>query len=364
MSELALPCGSLPLPAFLPDATRAAVRCVDAGDLRAVGVPGVVVNTFHLMRRPGVRTIQRCGGIHRFMDWDGPVVSDSGGFQVYSLIRQNPDYGTIRPNEVIFREPDTGEKWRLSPERCIQLQFQLGSDVLFCLDDCTHADDPPEEQEASVERTVRWARRSKEAFERECAQRPGDRPRPLLFAVVQGGARDDLRRRCAEALVEIGFDGYGFGGWPMDNDGNLLLDPVKQVANLLPANAPKHALGIGSPGHVVAAARAGYTLFDCSLPTRDARRNRLHVFAHNPPALDGAFSDVLYILDARYRADAGPVDPNCDCPCCRHYSRAYLHHLFKVGDALAERLATLHNVRFYVRLMKALAQREPGPTRS
>jgi queuine tRNA-ribosyltransferase len=349
--------GPLPVPTFLPDATRAGVRGVTSDDLRGVGVEALVVNAFHLLRRPGARGVQAGGGIHRFMDWSGPVLSDSGGFQVWSLIRQDPNRGVIRDREVIFREPATGEKWNLTPERVIQLQLQLGSDICVCLDDCTDAQAPQVEQERSVTRTVAWARRSREAFDRLTADRAVD-DRPLLFAVVQGGGSEELRRQCATALAEIGFDGYGFGGWPFRADGSLLTDALAWVADALPASAPKHALGIGRPDHLVAAHELGYSLFDCALPTRDARHARLYAFRAGYPARGvrsgAAFFRALHVLDAKYRVDYGPIEEGCDCPACTRYSRAYLHHLFKVGDASAERLATLHNLRFYVRLIAAL----------
>jgi queuine tRNA-ribosyltransferase len=352
--------GTLPVPTFLPDATRAGVRSVTSDDLRAIGVDGVVVNAFHLLRRPGGRVVQASGGIHRFMDWSGPVLSDSGGFQVWSLIRQDPQRGVIRDREVIFREPATGEKWNLTPERVIQLQFQLGSDVFVCLDDCTDSEAPLDEQARSVERTVAWARRSREAFDQLADQmRPGAEA-PRLFSVVQGGSDEALRRQCASALSDIGFDGYGFGGWPLAADGSLLTDPLRWVAETLPPSAPKHALGIGRPDHVVSAFGLGYSLFDCALPTRDARHGRLYTFRAGYPGrgvrAGSAFYRALHIMDARYRVDHQPLEDGCDCPTCRGYTRAYVHHLFKVGDASAERLATLHNLRFYVRLFQALRE--------
>ena len=347
---------TLPVPTFLPDATRAGVRGVTSDDLRRVGIEGVVVNAFHLLRRPGARVIQAAGGIHRFMDWDGPILSDSGGFQVWSLIRQDPNRGVIRDNEVIFREPSTGEKWNLTPERIIGLQFQLGSDIAVCLDDCTDAGAPEAEQERSVDRTVRWAKRCREEFDRQVAQRRGDPP--LIFAVVQGGGSEALRRQCATELASIGFDGYGFGGWPLEADGSLLADPLRWVAESLPDHAPKHALGIGRPDHVVNAFSLGYSVFDCALPTRDARHGRLYAFrdgwADRPLAAGDHFYRAVRIHDPEYRVDHGPIEQGCDCLVCARHSAAYLHHLFKVGDISAERLATLHNLRFYVRLFDRL----------
>lgn len=348
--------GTLPVPTFLPDATRAGVRGASSQDLRDIGVEAVVVNAFHLLRRPGARVVQAAGGIHRFMDWSGAILSDSGGFQVWSLIRQDPNRGTIRDNEVIFREPSTGEKWNLTPERVINLQFQLGSDVVVCLDDCTDADAPEAEQERAVERTVRWARRCREEFDRQAAQRDGAAPR--IFAVVQGGGVESLRRHCASELAAMGFDGYGFGGWPLSPEGELLADPMRWVAEALPAEAPKHALGVGRADHVVSAFALGYSMFDSTLPTRDARHGRLYAFkpgweSRRPSPGDGFFRAVR-IHDAPYRVDHGPIEEGCDCPLCARHSAAYLHHLFKVGDLSAERLATLHNLRFYVRLFELL----------
>lgn len=355
--------GRLTLPIFMPDATRASVRNVGSDGLQSIEIPALVVNAFHLMRRPGVRIIQHCGGIHRFMGWDKTIMSDSGGFQIYSLIRQNPNHGVIRPNEVIFRESGSSRKWRLTPEKSIQLQFKIGSDVMVCLDDCTNTLDSVEEQELSVDRTIRWARRCKDEFARLMQDADPSKSRSLIFAVIQGGANEELRRRCAAVLVDIGFDGYGFGGWPIAPDGSLLSEQLEMVSNLLPLDSPRHALGVGRPDHIVKAASIGYTMFDCSLPTRDARRNRLYIFldehAGRLPQSGEDFYTTLHILDKRYRSDASPVDSTCDCPCCRHYTRAYLHHLFKIGDGSAERLATLHNLRFYTRLLNVIRGSQP-----
>ncbi len=346
----------VPVPTFLPDATRAGVRGTSSEDLRSVGIEALVVNAFHLLRRPGARVVQAAGGIHRFMDWDGPILSDSGGFQVWSLIKQDPNRGVIRDNEVIFREPSTGEKWTLTPERVVNLQFQIGSDIVVCLDDCTDADAPLAEQERSVARTIKWAQRSREEFDRQARQRGGEAPR--IFAVVQGGGVEALRRQCASALAEIGFDGFGFGGWPLAADGSLLVEPMRWVAESLPALAPKHALGIGRPDHVVSAFALGYSMFDCALPTRDARHGRLYAFrdgwADRLPSPGDDFYRAVRIHDPDHHAEHGPIEEGCDCPACARHSVAYVHHLFKVGDASAERLATLHNLRFYVRLFDLL----------
>ncbi|HXF62776.1 MAG TPA: tRNA guanosine(34) transglycosylase Tgt [Caldilineaceae bacterium] len=352
---LALPHGELTLPAFLPDATLGVVRAVDSVDVAACGVQALVMNTFHLMQRPGSSTIQALGGLHRMSAWPRPIVTDSGGFQAYSLIRQNPKYGSLTDNGILFRPEGSDRKLQLTPEKCIQLQMSYGADVLMCLDDCTHVDDPPEQQELSVRRTVAWARRCKEEFERLLAQRK-DGPRPLLFGVVQGGGSRELRRACAEALLEIGFDGFGYGGWPLDSEGNLLEEMLAYTRELIPARLPMHALGVGHPASIAACTALGYGLFDSALPTRDARHGRLYVFtdATPLPSLAGEWFRFLYISDDKYIKDARPVEPGCDCLTCTHYSRGYLHHLFKSNDAAFLRLATLHNLRFMARLMAAL----------
>lgn len=350
--------GPLPLPAFLPDATRAVVRAVDSRDLEACGVRALMVNTLHLATRPGADLIAAQGGIHRFMSWCAPVASDSGGFQALSFIAGK--LGEVTPEGIVYRVEKGGKKHELTPEKCIQKQFQLGADIMFCLDHCAQPKDPPQLQRLAVENTVAWARRCKREFDARLAHiAEEERKRPLLFAVVQGGNDPELRRECAERLLEIGFDGYGFGGWPV-NDGGGLVEAVEQTAALIPGPAPLHGLGIGKPENVVRAVRLGYTLFDCVLPTRDARHQRLYAFTRGPSP-DSLYGDHFYeclnIRKAQFDRDARPIDESCDCLCCARYSRAYLGHLFHINEVGAQRLATLHNLRFYARLMDVLRSR-------
>ena len=352
-ASLATPHGALRLPAFLPDATRAVIRCLDADDLRACGVQGLVVNTFHLTTHPGVTVVSALGGVHSFMGWSGPVLSDSGGFQVYSLLSGSRKQGSVTRRGFTYRVAPGAGKKVLTPEKCIRAQFQLGADVIVCLDHCVPLDAPPEQQREALENTVLWAGACGSEFER-LAEQTGRRP--LLFAVVQGGKDQALRRECAERLVEIGFDGYGYGGWPVDKEGRLL-DVVGAVAEMIPAHALRWALGIGKPEHVVRSVACGYDLFDCVIPTRDARHGRLYAFT-GPPGLtdldaDG-FYECVYPLDRKHVRDPAPVDATCDCPCCGRYSRAYLHHLFRIRDPLGFRVATVQNLRFYARLMELL----------
>lgn len=356
--QIVLNHGPLELPAFLPDATLGAVRAVDSRDLHEAGIRAVVMNVFHLMQKPGSSTIEALGGLHQMAAWDRPIVTDSGGFQAYSLIRQNPKAGRIADNGITFQPEGAERKFQLTPEKSVQLQMAYGADVVICLDDCTHIDDGPEEQQRSVERTTRWALRCRKEFDLQLRQQRLGADRPLLFGVVQGGGNLELRAHCAAALLEIGFDGFGFGGWPLDSKGQLLTDLLAHTRALIPAELPMHALGVGHPESVVACARMGYTIFDSALPTRDARSGRLYSFTADPTApgfrLTGRWFDYLYAADKKHIKSTGPIFPGCDCLTCRHYSVGYLHHLHKLGETLFLRLATIHNLRFMARLMELL----------
>ena len=352
-AELATRHGTVRLPAFFPDATRAVVRTVDAQDLEDCGIQGLIVNTFHVTSTPGVGLVKSQGGVHDFMGWERPVITDSGGFQAMSMIRENARYGTISDAGITFSNFDAKnrKKLKLTPQKCIQIQFDLGSDVMMCLDDCPHPEASKEQVEASVRRTVKWAKQCKKEFERQVEARklaPADRP--MLFGIIQGGYSKHMRWQCAEALIEIGFDGYGFGGWPLTPEGDMATSILDYTAQLMPDEGFKYAMGVGNPQAIVRCVEMGYDLFDCVLPTRDARHERLYCADSDDPA---SFS-YLYIEDDKHKRDARPISEQCDCACCRRYSRSYLHHLFQIQDGLAGRLATIHNLRFYARLMERL----------
>lgn len=359
--HLNLPHGAIELPEFLPDATRGYVRAADSGDLEACGIHALVMNTYHLMQTPGSTTVQALGGLHKMSGWKGPIITDSGGFQIYSLIRQNPKMGSISNKGATFRLEDGDRKINLTPEKSIQLQMGYGSDVVICLDDCTHVDDPYDVQAGSVRRTVDWARRAKEEYLKILDQRKGKTDhRPLIFGVIQGGGYPDLRRECAEALLETGFDGFGYGGWPLDSQGNLLSEMLAHVRSLVPTEFPLHALGVAHPKNVVECARMGYDLFDGAMPTRDARHARLYAFKVDP-RLPGALKNpdwlsFVYALDDRHIKSALPASPYCDCLLCTRYSLGYLRHLFKNGDSLALRLATVHNLRVMMLVTEAMRE--------
>jgi queuine tRNA-ribosyltransferase len=352
--------GELRLPIYLPDATLGVVRSVDATDLEQAGIEAVVMNVFHLMQKPGTAIIQALGGLHKMACWPHPIITDSGGFQAYSLVRQNPKYGKLSDHGIRFKPEGAEREYQLTPEKSVQLQLAYGADIVICLDDCTHTADAPAEQELSVRRTIKWAQQCKKEFLLQLKQRKiaQDGPRPLLFGVVQGGADIALRQRCAAALLEIGFDGYGYGGWPLDSNGQLLYEMLQATREMIPATVPMHALGIGSPDSVVACTQMGYDIFDCALPTRDARNGRLYVWRSDPAAPDftptDKWHDTLYIDDEKHMRSDVPISPFCGCATCTRYSVGYLRHLRKCGETLYFRLATIHNLRFMSTLIAAL----------
>jgi queuine tRNA-ribosyltransferase len=350
--------GEIQTPFFMPDATRASVRGVVPEELKKAGTDALVVNTYHLLLQPGAELVAKAGGIHSFMHWDGPVLADSGGYQVFSLIHKNPELGKITEDGAEFRSPVNGKKYLLTPERSIQIQFDLGVDMMVCLDDPRPNDVSYEEMEESVERSIRWALRCKDEFMRQMkARKLTSKTSPLIFGVVQGGKEKDLRTRCAEALTEIGFNGYGFGGRHIDENGEFLAEIAAHTASVIPEEAPRFALGVGTPADIVRFFAAGWDMFDCVIPTREGRHGRLFLWSDytgvpGPENLD--FYTTINIRNEQFKEDLGPVDRTCACDLCKNYSRAYLRHLFVAGEPLALRLASIHNLRFYARLMQKL----------
>lgn len=355
-----LPHGRLNFPVFLPDATYGMVRSVDASDLESAGVQGLVMNTFHMMQKPGSLTVQSLGGIHKMSGWNRPIITDSGGFQAYSLIRENDKFGKMTDSGITIYPENSKRKLQLTPEKTVQLQMAFGTDIVICLDQCTHSDDSEAEQKLSVQRTVNWATRCKQEFLRLQKQMKKERIAPKIFAVIQGGGSFELRKQCIDALLEIGFDGFGFGGWPLDGEGNLLYEILQFTREQVPAEFPIHALGIGHPENVLRCIDLGYELFDCAMPTRDARHGRLYAFQEENPVLSGDWLTYRYIHDEKYIRSAQPVSPGCNCLTCRRYSLGYLRHLFKMNDTLFPRLATIHNIRILTRLTEILRERSYG----
>ena len=354
--DIQLAHGRIHLPIFMPDATLGVVRSVDATDLATCEIQAVVMNTFHLMQRPGSSTINALGGLHQMSGWQRPIITDSGGFQAYSLIQQNAKFGSMNDDGITFKPERAERKFHLTPEKTIQLQLSYGADVVICLDECMHVDAPYELQVISVKRTIDWARRCKKEFLRLIEQkRLTEEERPLLFAVIQGGGSHELRKQCAQELLEIGFDGFGFGGWPLDTQGHLLSDILAYTRELVPVQFPMHALGVGHPLNIVECTKLGYGMFDSAMPTRDARHCRLYAFTHET-ALEDRWLTYIYANDDKYIKSDAPVSRFCDCLCCKNYSLGYLHHLFKINDTLFFRLATLHNLRFMTQLTQRLRE--------
>ena len=319
--------GLVELPAFMPVGTRASVKAMTPEELEMLGVRIIVANTFHLMLRPGAGAVEALGGLHRFMHWERPILTDSGGFQVFSLGTRR----SITEAGVEFRSPIDGSKVFLDAERSMAVQRSLGSDVVMAFDDCTAYPMDEARTRESMERTLRWAKRSRAAH----AGGPG-----ALFGIVQGGMHASLRERSAKGLREMGFDGYAIGGLAVGEPFEERLRMLDATVPLLPGDRIRYLMGVGTPEDVVEAVRRGVDLFDCVLPTRNARNGHLFV----PWG-------VVRIRNRRYRGDERPIDPACACPACRHYSRAYLHHLDRCGEILGSRLNTIHNLHFYQRMM-------------
>jgi len=349
------------LPIFLTDATFGVVKAVDSKDIQNSNIRGVVVNTYHLLNEPGSQTIENYGGIKKFMNFEGLTVTDSGGWQIFSLIHRNKKAGKIIEDGVVFSYGKLKGKL-FTPEDCIKTQFEIGSDIIICLDDFTPPNVSDEKILDTVERTVRWAKRCKIKYEELILKYNfTSENRPLLFAVVQGGDKINLRKYCIDKLLEIGFDGYGFGGYMIDENGNLDLEVSEKLANLIPDEFFKFALGVGDPNQVVKCIEYGWEIFDCTLPTRDARHKRLYTFNHEVNSLSDLkkenFFSFLYLGKDKYLNSNIKISEFCDCYTCQNYSLGYLNYLFKIKSISAYRLASIHNMRFYSKLFDAYSQK-------
>jgi len=329
---LSAPNGSIETPAFMPCASRAVVRACSPQDVAAVGIQMVMCNAFHLLIRPGSEVIQQAGGLHQFMNWPGLIATDSGGFQVFSLAGRSDVSG----DGVSIRSPLDGNLIQITPELSIRAQNELGADIIMAFDDCTPYPCGYEEAARSMERTLRWAERSKAAH---------DNSGQSLFGIVQGSVYPDLRQRSAIETAEIGFPGYAIGGVSVGESEAEMLTALDAALPQLPRDAPKHLLGVGVPTQMIEAVKRGVDLFDCVLPTRNARHGLLYTW-----------EGTIRINNAQYREDTRPLSQSCDCPACTHYSRAYLHHLFRIQEAAAWRLLSLHNLRFFAQLMEQIRE--------
>ncbi|ADI85370.2 tRNA guanosine(34) transglycosylase Tgt [Geobacter sulfurreducens] len=327
LGSLTTPHGLIETPIFMPVGTQATVKAMTPEELDAIGARIILANTYHLYIRPGHELIRRMGGLHRFMHWDRPILTDSGGFQVFSL----NELRKISEEGVRFQSHLDGSYHIIRPEDAVAIQEALGSDIAMCFDECTPYPATHDYARRSMELTTRWARRCKDA------RRRGDQ---ALFGIVQGGMYRDLREQSAAELVEIGFDGYAVGGLSVGEEKEHMYGVMEWTAPLLPVDQPRYVMGIGTPEDLVEAVWRGFDMFDCVMPTRNARNGMLFT----------SFGR-LNIKGAAYAEDQGPVDPACGCYVCRNYSRAYLRHLYRSGEILASRLNTYHNLAYYLDLM-------------
>jgi len=328
--KLTLPHGVVDTPAFMPVGTYGTVKTLSPQELRDVGAQIVLGNTFHLWLRPGLDVIEAHGGLHRFMGWDGPLLTDSGGYQVYSLgpLRRITEEG------VRFRSPVNGDPCFLTPEASMRIQRALGSDIVMVFDECTPYPAGHDQARDSMRLSLRWAARSRRAHEGN-----GN----ALFGIVQGGVHERLRDESLAGLKDIGFDGYAIGGLSVGETKREMLLVLKHTAPQLPADRPRYLMGVGTPLDIVAAVMAGIDLFDCVLPTRNARNGWVYTRR-----------GVVKLRNARYRDEVKPLDEDCACYTCRNFTRAYLHHLQRVNEILGARLNTLHNLHYYQELMRSL----------
>ena len=322
--------GTVETPAFMPVGTLGTVKGMTPEEVKETGAQICLGNTFHLMLRPGTQIIQLHGDLHDFMNWDGPILTDSGGFQVFSL----GELRKISEEGATFRSPINGEKILLTPERSMQVQRELGSDIVMIFDECTPHPATYEQAQISMELSLRWAQRSKDAHQGNPA---------ALFGIIQGGMYEELRDISLQGLTDIGFDGYAIGGLSVGEPKEDMMRILDHTAPQMPQDKPRYLMGVGKPEDLVEAVRRGIDMFDCVMPTRNARNGHLFVS-------DG----VLKIRNAKHRTDPSPLDEACDCYTCKNYSRAYLHHLDRCNEILGARLNTIHNLRFYQLVMQGM----------
>ncbi|MBY0526840.1 MAG: tRNA guanosine(34) transglycosylase Tgt [Gemmataceae bacterium] len=327
LGKLDTPHGSVDTPVFMPVGTQASVKGLTPRMLEEAGARIILGNTYHLTLRPGDALIAELGGLHRFMNWNGPILTDSGGFQVYSLAPTRK----IDDHAAVFRSHIDGSLLELTPEKAVDIQENLGSDIAMCLDECPPADTASDYMRDAVRRTVHWAARCREAHRR---------PDQALFAIVQGGTNLALRAECARELVALDFPGYALGGFSVGETQVQMLEALRPTADLLPIYKPRYLMGVGRPEDILAAVSCGIDMFDCVLPTRNGRN--ASAFTADGP---------VRLRNARHKRDSSPLESGCPCYTCGHFSRAYLHHLFAADEMLGPTLLSLHNVSFYCRMM-------------
>jgi queuine tRNA-ribosyltransferase len=326
---LRLPHGEVETPVFMPVGTQASVKALSQEDLRAIGAQIILGNAYHLFLRPGTEVLERAGGLHRFMNWDRPILTDSGGFQIFSL----SGLTKVTEDGATFQSHLDGSRHFMSPERAIDVQVAIGADIMMCLDECTTYPVSEKDAESSMRMTLAWARRCRDRW------REGDAAQQALFGIVQGSTYRPYREECAARLVALDFPGYAIGGVSVGESKEEMYAVTAWTAPLLPEDKPRYLMGVGAPEDVLEGIERGIDMFDCVMPTRNARNGSLFTSQGR-----------INIKNRRFRDDFGPLDPACLCPVCTTYTRAYLSHLYRAGEILALRLNTLHNLSFMLRL--------------
>ncbi len=333
--------GDIQTPFFMTVGTVGAIKGLVPDEIRELGGQVILSNTYHLHLRPGEDLVEKAGGLHKFMNWDGPILTDSGGYQIFSLtgIRKIKDDG------VEFKSHIDGKKIFLTPEKCIEIQQKLGVDIMMCLDECPAHTADRRYIEKSLELTTEWARRCQTFASRKRNGRifapQTNGVKPHLFGIVQGGMHPDLREKSAKQLIEIGFDGYAIGGLSVGESNKLMYEMLDTTIPHLPKDKPRYLMGVGTPENILEAVERGIDMFDCVLPTRNARHG--YIFTSQ---------GIVRLKKSEFKDDFTPLDPECDCYVCKNYTKAYLHHLFRAGEILSHRLNTYHNIAFYLNLMK------------
>ena len=352
--------GTIQTPCFMPIATKGAIKTITADEIRKLNPEVILSNTYHLMLRPGSDEIKKLGGLHSFMDWDRPILTDSGGFQVFSLAKMRK----INAEGVTFNSHIDGRKYKMSPEDSMQIQLNIGSDIIMVLDECVKLPADRRYLEKSVELTTSWAKRCSDYLTHQIPdQVRNDGNAPLLFGIVQGGMEEDLRKKSADDLKKIGFDGYAVGGLAVGESEQEMCSVLDFTCPELPENAPRYLMGVGYPHQIVEAIKRGVDMFDCVIPTREARHGRLYYYTSkvkgqlsNVLNSDKEFYETINIKNEKFKFDLSPINEDSIFPELQKYSKAYLRHMFRTEDPLAQRLATLHNLEFYLGLMRKIRE--------
>ncbi|MFA5359459.1 MAG: tRNA guanosine(34) transglycosylase Tgt [Patescibacteria group bacterium] len=366
------PHGKIETPVFMPDATRGVIKHLSVQDLNNLGLECLVANTFHLFLRPGTKLIKKTNGLHNFINWQKPILTDSGGYQVFSLIHKPPhlqasaganstskyrcggengSQGLINDNGAIFKSPLDGAKLKMTPELSIKTQFELGVDMIVCFDDCPPNSYSDKMITIAVERTIKWATRCRREYDKQVKLLKNKKNKPLLFAVIQGGDNLKLRKRCARELNKIGFDGFGFGARHIDESGNFLTEALEYTAEQIPENKLRFGLGIGTPEDILKSIKLGWDMFDCVIPTREGRHGKLFLKKGSISKNNNKFYSAINITNAKFIKDFSPINKNSKLVELRQYSKAYLNYLFKINEPLALRLASLNNLEFYLNII-------------